>query len=213
MKTPKDYQNNLKNKIITKEMLLDCLYSSNKRAKNYRDKVRELRNYFRYNKYAYDKYGNIEKALEKKEEYYAQKEEMLSILEPVCIHKEFIHFERQRIYDYEKDYIKYQKKGNFVWENCYFDEDLMREVWFGNIETENKIFHYYLFYDLGGNHTFHSPIKESDVIKFKQQGLIIEEIDTLETQGHDITDLISNQFVKKVITLIKSKDFELRLED
>lgn len=41
MKTPLEYTKNLKNKIITKQMLLDCLYSSNKRAKNYRDKERE----------------------------------------------------------------------------------------------------------------------------------------------------------------------------
>ena len=32
MKTPKEYQDNLKNKIITEEMLADCLYSVNKRV-------------------------------------------------------------------------------------------------------------------------------------------------------------------------------------
>ena len=88
MRTPKDYQNKLKDRVITKQMLLDCLYSSNKRAKNYRDKEREYRDYFRYNRYAYDKYDNVDKCKQKKEEYYKQKEFMLSILEPVCIHKE-----------------------------------------------------------------------------------------------------------------------------
>ena len=33
MKTPLEYTKNLKNHIITPQMLLDCLYSSNKRAK------------------------------------------------------------------------------------------------------------------------------------------------------------------------------------
>lgn len=61
MKTPPQYTKNLKNKIITEEMLINCLYSSNKRAKNYRDKISEYRNYFRSNRFAYDKYGNIEK--------------------------------------------------------------------------------------------------------------------------------------------------------
>ena len=37
MKTPKEYIENLKNRTITTEMLADCLYSVNKRAKNYRD--------------------------------------------------------------------------------------------------------------------------------------------------------------------------------
>ena len=51
MRTPKEYTNNIKNYIITKQMLLDCLYSSNKRAKNWRDKEREYR-------HSYDYYGN-----------------------------------------------------------------------------------------------------------------------------------------------------------
>lgn len=33
LKTPKQYNDNLKNKIITEEMFSDCLYSVNKRAK------------------------------------------------------------------------------------------------------------------------------------------------------------------------------------
>lgn len=37
MRTPKEYTQNLKQKIITKQMLADCLYSVNKRAKNCRD--------------------------------------------------------------------------------------------------------------------------------------------------------------------------------
>lgn len=33
MRTPKEYTQNLKQKIITKQMLADCLYSVNKRAR------------------------------------------------------------------------------------------------------------------------------------------------------------------------------------
>lgn len=80
MRTPKEYTDNLKKKIITENMLLDCLYSVNKRAKNYRDKEREYRQYYRRNRYAYDKYGNIDRCQEMKEEYYSKKEKLLSIL-------------------------------------------------------------------------------------------------------------------------------------
>lgn len=66
MRTPKEYTDNLKKKIITENMLLDCLYSVNKRAKNYRDKEREYRQYYRRNRYAYDKYGNIDRCQEMK---------------------------------------------------------------------------------------------------------------------------------------------------
>ena len=51
MKTPKEYSDNLSNHIITKQMLVDCLYSVNKRAKNYRDKEREQRTYSRWHHY------------------------------------------------------------------------------------------------------------------------------------------------------------------
>ena len=106
MKTNKDYKENLKNGIITKEMLIKCLYSSNKRAKNYRDKEREYRDKARYNYYWYDKYNNIDKCESKKEEYYKQKEDMLSILKPTCIHKEFKYYEKRRIKEFEDDYKK-----------------------------------------------------------------------------------------------------------
>ena len=51
MKTPKEYRDNLLNHIITKQMLVDCLYSANKRAKNYRDKERKQRAYSRCHRY------------------------------------------------------------------------------------------------------------------------------------------------------------------
>ena len=43
MRTPQKYLNNFKQGIITKEMLTFCLFSSNKRAKNCRDKIREYK--------------------------------------------------------------------------------------------------------------------------------------------------------------------------
>lgn len=211
MRTPKEYQNNLKARVITKQMLLDCLYSSNKRAKNYRDKEREYREYFRYNRYAYDKYDNVDKCKKKKEEYYKQKELMLSILKPICIHKEEYGYEKERIYDYDKRYNKLRKQDLFVWENCFWSEELCREVWFGDILIEDSpLYHYYLFYDLNGNHTFHTPISIEDLDKYKKE-LEIVEIDQLDTYGDDIDNLISNQFVCKVIELIKSKEYTLEL--
>lgn len=47
MKTPKEYTKNLNNHIITEDMFCDCLYSVNKRAKNFRDKAQS----YRYNPY------------------------------------------------------------------------------------------------------------------------------------------------------------------
>lgn len=209
MRAPKEYSDNLKNGIITEAMLVDCLYSANKRAKNYRDKAREYRSYYKSRRYAIDRYGNEDRCTAKKEEYYGQKEKLLSVLQPVCIHKEFLGYERVRIYDYEPEYRKNIKK--FVWENCYYDYDEGREVWFGDIEDKNRPkYHYYLFYDINGTKTFHSPIQEQDVEKYN---LEVISIDQLETEGHDISDLISNQFVQKVLALIDSKNYKLVLSE
>lgn len=209
MRTPKEYSDNLKNGIITEAMLVDCLYSVNKRAKNYRDKAREYRSYYKSHRYAIDWYGNEDRCTAKKEEYYGQKEKLLSVLQPVCIHKEFLGYERVRIYDYEPEYRKNIKK--FVWENCYYDYDEGREVWFGDIEDKNRPkYHYYLFYDVNGTKTFHSPIQEQDVEKYN---LEVISIDQLETEGYDISDLISNQFVQKVLALIDSKNYKLVLSE
>ena len=98
-----------------------------------------------------------------------------------------------------------------MWENCYYDYDEGREVWFGDIEDKNRPkYHYYLFYDVNGTKTFHSPIQEQDVEKYN---LDVISIDQLETEGHDISDLISNQFVQKVLALIDSKNYKLVLSE
>lgn len=81
MKTPKEYRDNLLNHIITKQMLVDCLYSVNKRAKNYRDKERKQRAYSRCHRYV-DNSAFIEGAREKKLEMYRMKDMLLQILTP-----------------------------------------------------------------------------------------------------------------------------------
>lgn len=203
MKTPTVYMNNLKNNIITMQMLSDCLYSSNKRAKNWRDKEKEYRDKSKNNRYWCDTYNSEEKAREKKEEYYRQNEIMLSILNPVCIHRECVGYERRRIYDYEPDYTSYM--GEYVWENSYYDREDDSRVYFGDIELLNHpIYHYYLFYDFGSDHTFHTPIQN-----IEEYNLEIKDIDHLKTTGYDIADLLSNQFVKKVIDVISSNNFTL----
>lgn len=67
MKPSKEYKENLKNNIITSDMLYDCIYSVNKRAKNYRD----LKNF--YNRYYYSN-------LNKMKEYYDMKDFLIKSL-------------------------------------------------------------------------------------------------------------------------------------
>ena len=62
---------------------------------------------------------------------------MLSVLQPVCIHRECIGYKRHRIYDYEKDYIKY--KNEFVWENRFWSDKLNGFVYFGDMERAKNL--------------------------------------------------------------------------
>lgn len=207
MQTPKEYTKNLKNKTITEDMLLDCLYSVNKRAKNCRDKIREYKDTLRMNHFMYDKYNLVDRYGTKKDEYYSQKEILLTLLKPVCVHKEFLGYEKKRIYDYQKEYKKHI--GEYVWENCYFDYDRDEEVWFGDILLkDNPIYHYYLFYDIGRKYTFHSPITKEQAKQYQEDGLEIKTIDTITTHGNDIHNLVSCQFVSKIISLIQTKQFQ-----
>ena len=50
MRTPKNYTQLVNDKKITNEMIAECIYSVNKRAKNHRDKIRKYK-YDRYNRY------------------------------------------------------------------------------------------------------------------------------------------------------------------
>lgn len=78
MKTSAEYTKNLKNKIITSDMLYDSIFSLNKRAKNNRD----MKNQYSWSRY-YWSYAN------KMNEYYRQKDFLIKkFLKPKLIHKQ-----------------------------------------------------------------------------------------------------------------------------
>ena len=198
MKTPKIYTDNLKEGIITKEMLSDCLFSVNKRAKNCRDKEREYRNAYR------DRYDSAFTYFLQKNAYYGKKDKLLSLLAPTCIHVEDQGVKRVKVYDYEDDFYEYRDK--FVHEGEYYDRELRTVVEFGVYEEPDL--RYYLLYEVNGK-TFHTPIDSEDVKKYS--GVEIKEIGQLHTMGEDISDLISCQFVDKVLALIDTGNYTLKL--
>ncbi len=86
MRTPKKYSDLLKRKELTNAIIAECIYSVNKRAKNYRDKIKEYKNA----RYHLHQQNNIENAEENMEKYYDMKEKLLSKYKPTMIHKQFI---------------------------------------------------------------------------------------------------------------------------
>lgn len=196
MKTPKEYVDNCKNGIITYTMLGDCLFSVNKRAKNYRDKERQYRRDF------FDYYHNEERNREKKEELYSFKETMLSIVQPTCIHQE-TRMRRTRIYDYMPNYEEHLQNDDFFQEGNYYDHDMNEVGCFGDIYEPE--YAYYLFYDFG-NRSFHTPISDTGLENYN---IPIIAIDSLKTYGHEISDLLSLQFCKKILDLIQKGNYVL----
>ena len=200
MRTPKKYNDLIKNKEITNKIIAECIYSVNKRAKNYRDKIKD------YNQAGF---YNIENAKEQKEKYYSMKDDLLLNFSPKLIHKKYDGEKRQRVYSYQKNYAKlYNEKINdIVWENSYYDYDRNKEVDFFDYSLGEKKYSYFLYYEIG-EYSFHTPITEERVEKNTQ--LEIKEIDeNFQTHGADIVDLLSTQFVQKVIDLLDSGDYTI----
>lgn len=210
MQTPKDFTDNLKNKVITPEMLSACLYSVNKRAKNCRDQARA----YGHNSWRYSM-GYEENYKSKESEYYLMKEKMLRLLSPVCIHHEIFGYERIRTYSYEKGYYRKLKRadeaGRIVWMNSYYDYDTELEVEFFDVEDYSKPKEqYYLYYQLL-DHSYHTPIQKQLISNYPE--LEIVELDgNLVTHGCDEAELVSVQFVRRLLALIETNDFQLKLQ-
>lgn len=198
MKTPKEYTANLQKGIITRTMLSDALYSVNKRAKNYRDKEKRYRGY---------RYDNEEKNREQKKKMYAKKDKLLSVVSPTCIHREFTGYAKERIYDNDYRFDEHMVTDDYVWHNSYYDREEDREVEFVDVISSEPCYNYYLFYDLGTEHTYHTPIEEEQLKEYA--ALEIKDIDTLQTKGNEITELLSMQFVDKVVSLIESQKYTI----
>lgn len=187
MKTKKVWTNNLKNGVVTAEMLSLCLYSVNKRAKNYRDMARKYNNYYGMG------------ASDKKEEMYDFKSEMLQYIKPKCIHC-VKSIGRERKYSYESDFNKildddviYQ--GSFICDE-YGDVDF-KDVYADFYDS-------YLYYEING-FGFHQPIEYED------PELEIIRIEDLTTFGKEINDLVSMQFVRKVIETLKTYSNKIKI--
>ena len=205
MRTPKRYTDLIKNKKITNQIIAECIYSVNKRAKNYRDKIEDYKQagFYRY------KENNIENAKEQKEKYYSMKEDLLLNFSPKLIHKKYDGEKIQRVYSYQKNYTKlYNEKINdIIKENSYYDYDRNKEVDFFDYSLGEKKYLYFLYYEIG-EYSFHTPITEERLEKNTQ--LEIKEIDeNFQTHGADIVDLLSTQFVQKVIDLLDSGDYTI----
>jgi len=205
MKTPKLYNDLINEKKITNEIIAECVYYVNKRAKNYRDKIKEYKNGRSHQHLE----SNIEKAEEEMGKYYQLKEEFLKVFTTNLIHKQFIGEKKKRVYSYEKNYEKLLKEKNndIFWKNSYYDYDKDMEIEFFDYHLGTKKYLYFLYCEIG-EYIFHSPVSEK--IAESNTELEIQEIDeNFKTHGSKIEGLLSMQFVKKVLGLLQSEDYTI----
>ena len=207
MKPPKEYLKNLKHHTITEKMLSDCIYSINNRALNSRD------NEYKYTHYIPDTYGNANKYHKKKLEYYSMKRVLLSVLESAHVQKGEV-LQRKRTYDYEEGYGEILKSGNYINNSGFYDPDRREHVEFVVQMIPDTV--YYLTYTVS-NRTFRVPKWQDDFHAYmveKYPDLEIVDVGRITPVYGDITaDMLSVQFVEKVLKLVKSGNYTLQLEE
>lgn len=218
MKTPILYQKQLKERFISKEMLSDVLFSLNKRAKNCRDKIKAYCNRYSPWMMANMRYDCTEKYEEKKEEYYKKKEELLSVLKPTCIHREiqFIDFD-----DFETDISCMLERDKYYLFYDFGDRSFHSPIDIDCIPFKNNKCRRDEIRSALKNATRNAEsidklvedpqrTEKRHVISMRFPNLeIIELPDQIMTFGEDIGDLLSCQFVNKIIDLVKSGDYTL----
>ena len=193
MKTPKEYTTNIKNGIITEKMLSDCLYSVNKRAKNYRDK-------------GGGKYFFLPQTQEM-HRYYTYKEQLLAFLEPICIHRQYIGKERVRVYSTEPEYRSSKHDNKIVHTGSFYDYEKDDYVQFFDYETDENHYLYFLYYEVADK-SFHTPIHNPNDYNLE----ILKIQDDFTTKGENPKSLMSPQFVVKVLETLYTKKCQLILE-
>lgn len=159
-------------------------------------------------KYIPDPYGNANKYRKKKQEYYSMKRVLLSVLEPAHIQKGEV-LQRKRTYDYEEGYGEILKSGNYINNSGFYDPDRREHVEFVVQMIPDTV--YYLTYTVS-NRTFRVPLAEAEIEKYPD--LEIVDVGRITPVYGDITaDMLSVQFVEKVLKLVKSGNYTLQLEE
>lgn len=133
---------------------------------------------------------------------------LLSVLEPAHIQKGEV-LQRKRTYDYEEGYGEILKSGNYINNSGFYDPDRREHVEFVVQMIPDTV--YYLTYTVS-NRTFRVPLAEAEIEKYPD--LEIVDVGRITPVYGDITaDMLSVQFVEKVLKLVKSGNYTLQLEE
>ena len=195
---------NIKN---TKEQLIfDCLYALDKKYKTYEcyaAQTKPLSPYKAQNAKWYQKDAEI------REKFFEYKKILLSVVEPICIHKTPISFVKKRFFEDEELFLEAKsetlgriynygttkdKEGNYI---DYVDVLL----------KDQYNYTYNLFYNYNNECSYHTQIAAEEVEKWTEQGLPVIKLESSCDMLNSIADLLSNSIIDDIVEQIRNKDF------
>jgi len=183
--TEQNFIDNINNKILTEEMIALTVHSYSKRAKNYRAIEYDLKE-----KEATEE--EIELIVKQKKALYKRKAIVLSALQPIAIHME------NHVQAKDEMFKIFEGKENNT-ETIFEDEN-----YYG------CSIRYYLAYKANG-HTFHTPIKDYELDKYKYRDIPIINVGNLYSKGEDDLDnLLPLKYCEMVYNMVKSKKYNLK---
>lgn len=184
--------------VCDKEISTLILDSCNKRAKNCRDKMRELKSGYKKGYCFEGKNDMVEHYRSEMNRYYALKDKILDLLEPSYMECEYRHLV-VKVYDYQAEY--HEVEHLFTHRSSYYDKKRGRRVYFGCYFDYGKYEEkYYLCYKVDG-YVYHRPLNNYEVKSYPH--LTIYKTGVIKTSGKNVKSLVSAQYVNKIMKLLE----------
>lgn len=193
MKTPEEFKSNLKNEVVTDEMIADVCWSYYIRSINYNRREKDYINESSF-------YNLRNKFTQRKDIFNMKLMGILDLYEKYLksIIKQKIS-KLEKIYDYDKKYY------NINWNDVintgyYYDNGLHRFVEFIEVKKPSH-YNYYLHYEFPNNYNFYIPIDSPDEY-VKTYNLEIKNADKPILFGVNVNNILTCQFCDKVYKLL-----------
>ena len=193
MKTPEEFKSNLKNEVVTDEMIANVCWSYYIRSINYNrrenDYIKECSFY------------NLRNKFTKRKDIFNMK--LMGILDLYEKYLKSIIKQKipkiEKIFDYDKKYY------NINWNDVintgyYYDNELHRFVEFIGVKKLSH-YNYYLHYEFPNDYNFYIPIDSPDEY-VKTYNLEIKNANKPILFGIDVNNLLTCQFCDKVYKLL-----------
>lgn len=193
MKTPEEFKSNLKNEVVTDEMIANVCWSYYIRSINYN---RRENDYIKESSFY-----NLRNTFTKRKDIFNMK--LMGILDLYEKNLKSIIKQKipkvEKIFDYDKNYY------NINWDDVintgyYYDNELHRFVEFIGVKKSSH-YNYYLHYEFPNDYNFYIPIDSPDEY-VKTYNLEIKNADKPILFGVNVNNILTCQFCDKVYKLL-----------